>query len=224
MTLKFIMWNVQHGSAAYIHTPNGKHIIIDLGAGDATPNAFSPLQQIWNSGIPQIDHVTITHPHLDHIDDILNLERLSPTILSIPRHLTENDIRAGNRSLSRQSEQKIRKYLEFKNRYQGNVSPREDISKAENNGGVSIQRFIPNQSSKSNINNHSIVTVLEYRGLKILAPGDNESPSWEELLNSQDFQRAIAGTNVTRCAPPRAGIGAPRASVLPFSTRDYAHI
>ena len=36
------MWNVQHGSAVYIQTPNGKHIAIDLGAGDA----FSLLQHL----------------------------------------------------------------------------------------------------------------------------------------------------------------------------------
>ena len=30
MLLKFIVWNVQHGSAAYIQTPNGKHIVVDL--------------------------------------------------------------------------------------------------------------------------------------------------------------------------------------------------
>ena len=32
MTLKFITWDVEHGSAAYIRTPNGKHIAVDLGA------------------------------------------------------------------------------------------------------------------------------------------------------------------------------------------------
>ena len=30
MPLQFIVWNVRHGSAAYIETPNGKHIAIDL--------------------------------------------------------------------------------------------------------------------------------------------------------------------------------------------------
>ena len=58
MSLRLILWNVQHGSAAYIHTPNGKHIAIDLGAGDA----FSPLQHLWRNGVQRLDHVTITHP------------------------------------------------------------------------------------------------------------------------------------------------------------------
>ena len=40
--------------------------------------------------------MTITHPHMDHIDDILNFDLLSPGTLLIPRHLTEDDIRGGN--------------------------------------------------------------------------------------------------------------------------------
>lgn len=196
MALNLIIWNVQHGSAAYIQTPNGKRIIIDLGAGDTARNAFSPLQHLWNAGIPTIDHATITHPHLDHIDDILNLDAFSPGTLSIPSHLGEQDIRDGNQSLSSGAERKISKYLELQNQYTGPVTPQNSVLNPENNGGVTIRTFKPCLSAKSNLNNHSVVTALEYRGLKILVPGDNEPPSWEELLNSQDFQRAIAGTNV----------------------------
>ena len=90
MPLRLTMWNVQHGSAAYIQTPNGKNIAIDLGAGDG----FSPLQHLRQNGIRNLDHVTITHPHMDHIDDILNLnfDVFVPTTLCAPLHLTENDI------------------------------------------------------------------------------------------------------------------------------------
>lgn len=31
--LEIIIWDVQHGSAAYVHTPGNKHIVIDLGTG-----------------------------------------------------------------------------------------------------------------------------------------------------------------------------------------------
>ncbi|ODS37411.1 MAG: hypothetical protein A7316_09440 [Candidatus Altiarchaeales archaeon WOR_SM1_86-2] len=33
MTLEIVFWDVQHGSATYIKTPNGKHIVQDLGTG-----------------------------------------------------------------------------------------------------------------------------------------------------------------------------------------------
>ena len=59
-----------------------------------------------------------------------------------------------------------------------------------------MKTFIPSQASTGNLNNHSVVTVLEYSGVKILIPGDNEPPAWDELLNRPDFVTAIAGTHV----------------------------
>ena len=192
MPLRLIVWNVQHGSAACIQTPNGKNIVIDLGAGDT----FSPLQHLRQNGIQKLDHVTITHPHMDHIDDILNFDWLTPGTLLTPKHLTEEDIRGGNSKASEEAEAKIRKYLEIRRRYSGTLTPQEDVCLPANNGDVSIQSFVPTQSSLGNLNNHSVVTVLEYSGVKILIPGDNESASWEELLGQQRFVNAIADTNV----------------------------
>ena len=65
-----------------------------------------------------------------------------------------------------------------------------------NNGGVSIKTFVPTQSSMGNLNNHSVVTVIEYSGVKILVLGDNESLSWQELLGRSDFVSAVKNTHV----------------------------
>ena len=158
MSLRLILWNVQHGSAAYIHTPNGKHIAIDLGAGDA----FSPLQHLWRNGV----------------------------------QMTEGEVREGNPKPSQETEAKLRKYFEVRRRYNSTVDPQDDVDLPQNNGGVSIRTFVPRQSATGNLNNHSVVTVLEYSGVKVLIPGDNESASWEELLNRDDFVAAITGTHV----------------------------
>ena len=192
MSLRLILWNVQHGSATYIHTPNGKHIAIDLGAGDA----FSPLQHLWRNGVQRLDHVTITHPRLDHIDDILSFDQLAPGTLMTPKHLTEGEVREGNPKPSQETEAKLRKYFEVRRRYNSTVDPQDDVDLPQNNGGASIRTFVPRQSATGNLNNHSVVTVLEYSGVKVLIPGDNESASWEELLNRDDFVAAITGTHV----------------------------
>ena len=192
MTLRLILWDVQHGSAAYIQTPNDKHIAIDLGADDA----FSPLQHLWNSGVQRLDHITITHAHMDHIDDILNFDLLAPGTLLTPKHLTEADIRDGNPKPSQETEAKLRKYLEVRRSYCNPVDPKYDIDLPQNNGGVLIKTFVPTQYSTGNLNNHSVVTSLEYSGVKVLIPGDNESASWEELLDRDDFVAAITGTHV----------------------------
>ena len=48
----------------------------------------------------------------------------------------------------------------------------------------------------TNLNNHSVVTVIEYEDCKILLPGDNESPSWDELLGQSDFKAKLSDVDV----------------------------
>ena len=193
MPLTLLVWNVDHGSAAFIQTPSGKNISIDLGTHS---DGFSPLKHLKDSGINQLDEVIITHPHLDHIEDVLNFDLLSPKVLQLPRHLTNDDIWAGNRKASQQTKEIIQKYIEINEGYNRRLPPQESPTLANNNGGVSIETFTPSSSATSNLNNHSIVSIVEYEGLKILIPGDNESPSWNELLARQDFRKAITGTNI----------------------------
>lgn len=194
--MELVIWDVQHGSAAYLKTPAGKHIVIDLGSGDCSANntSFSPLLYLKNKcGVGQIDEVIITHPHTDHIDDIFNFDTLSPRVLCRPKHLLKDDIIKANPG---KDMRKTVKYLEINNRYSQPVKEAENPENAKNNGGVSISAFIPLECGASNINNHSVVTVIEYLGVKLLIPGDNESVSWQELLNKTDFRNAIKGTNI----------------------------
>ncbi len=112
--LEMVIWDVQHGSAAYLKTPNGKHFVIDLGTGThkGSNNTFSPLLYLkQNWGITSIDKVIITHPHTDHIDDIFNLMQLSPVYIQRPFHLSENDIRGNNPSSDKYKIEVVAKFL-----------------------------------------------------------------------------------------------------------------
>lgn len=194
--LSVIFWDVQHGNAAYIETPNGKKFAIDLGVGsfDNSDKTFSPLRYLKNRcGIESLDGVVITHPHADHLDDIFNFDSLSPKTLSRPGHLTEDDIRGENEAAGASL---ISKYLEISTRYSSGVGDEENPFKASVNGGVSFQKFFPKACSRDNLNNHSVVTIVSYASSKILIPGDNEKPSWEELLADRNFVLAVSGTNL----------------------------
>ena len=194
--LEVMFWDVQHGSAAYLKTPKGKHFAIDLGVGDysGSNEEFSPLMHLKNKyKITQLDEVIITHPHTDHIDDILNFDSLNPRVLSRPKHLTEEDIRAANHNYD---SEKIDKYLEIHNRYNQPVLDNENPEYPENNGDVTFRKFVPTNCGKSNINNHSMVTIIEYLHVKIIIPGDNESASWKELLDNADFVEAIKDADI----------------------------
>lgn len=196
MTLEIVFWDVQHGSSMYIKTPNGKHIVQDLGTGSYGNNdkEFSPLLHLKNRyKINKLDYVIITHPHKDHIDDIMNFDELSPSVLSRPKHLPKDEIL---KNVQAEDMYLFEKYFEIDQRYSSPVSSSSDPSLSNNNGGVNIQTFTPNSGSTSNINNHSIVTVLSYADIKIILPGDNEPASWRELLERDDFKNAIKNTDI----------------------------
>ncbi len=189
-----VFWDVQHGQATYVKTPN-QHLVFDLGTGSYGSNQeFSPLLQLkYKWGVHRFDEVVITHPHRDHLDDIANFAALSPRILLRPKHLSEEDVRKGNRAADKST---IDKYLAINARYNAPVSEGDDPFLAKNNGGVEIRAFTPTKCATSNLNNHSIVTVISHESSKMLIPGDNEPASWNELLEDNAFVTAIAGTDV----------------------------
>jgi competence protein ComEC len=196
--LLMVFYDVQHGSATYIKTPNGKHIMIDLGTGSIQDSnaTFSPLLHLKNKwNVARLDLVVVTHPHRDHIDDIFNFDKLSPRALRRPKHLTVEDIRAGNKNEG-EEKKKIDKYLQIDGQYNSSIKPGEKVQAPANNGGVKMLHFHPKQCATSNLNNHSIVTVVSYAGSKAIIPGDNESASWKELLEDDEFVEAIKGTDI----------------------------
>lgn len=188
--LEITIWDVQHGSACYIKTPNNRHIAVDLGDNG---EEFSPLRTLHGRGVRQLDAVVITHPHRDHMDDICNFHLLAPLSLWRPGHLTEADIRNGNRP---DDANVITRYLEINRRYSYALPPNSDLTVPTDFGGVKFDVFSPRWCDVGNLNNHSLVVVVSYAGLTIVIPGDNESPSWKELLANPLFALAIRGTDV----------------------------
>jgi beta-lactamase superfamily II metal-dependent hydrolase len=194
--LTCLFWDVQHGSAAYINTPANEHLVIDLGVGSYQQAnlRFSPLLRLKHHySVQRLDGMVITHPHRDHLDDIGNFYELTPRVLLRPTHLSDADVLGGNRP---QDSPIIEQYLEISRRYSKPVDPGESPFLPPWLGGHSITTFTPTSCSRSNLNNHSVVTVVTHDGWKLLLPGDNEPPSWEELLARPDFVEAIRDTDI----------------------------
>lgn len=195
MTLEIVFWDVQHGSAAYIKTPGGKHIVQDLGSGSYKKSdpGFSPLLRLKEKyGIKKLDEVIITHPHKDHIDDIMNFDALCPRVINKPKNIEKTEIIKNTREEDRHI---FEKYFKIERLYNTPVPPENDPNFPNNNGGVKIETFIPNLNY-SNINNFSVVTVIKYENYKIILPGDNEPSSWNELLEKSEFKEAIRDADV----------------------------
>jgi len=113
--------------------------------------------------------------------------------LFTPRHVTDDEIRAGNRDGDMKL---VERYLVVRQAYTGPVPLNLDAAVGANTGEASFQVFIPSLCSKQNLNNHSLVVVLTYQGMKILIPGDNEAASWNELMRNFSFNLAVQNTTV----------------------------
>ena len=196
MTLRIIFWDVQHGSATYIKTPNGKHIVQDLGTGTCKnkDEKFSPLVHLKNKwDVKRLDEVIITHLHKDHIDDIMNFSKLFPRVFRGPSGPSKAEIMEGAREKDKPL---FEEYFKIDERYNTSILSDEDPENDDNNGGVSINPFFPQTCSISEINDCSIVTILSYADSKVVIPGDNESASWKALLERNDFKRAISDADI----------------------------
>ena len=184
------VWNVQLGLAVHVKAPNGKYIVIDLGTSE-NGNA-SPLGKRRNDNIA---YMIITHPHLDHIDDILHFDDNAPRVLKRPNSITNAEVMEGVRDCDRR---KFAKYCEINDRYNTPIEPdNENNPNSSNNyGGLKIQTFSTSNCDHSNFNNFSIITIFSLSGIKVVVCGDNEIESLDILTKRDDFRAAISNADI----------------------------
>jgi competence protein ComEC len=196
------VWDVEHGDAMLIKSPEA-NIIVDLGKHN---NGFSPVQQARKHGIEEVDLLVVSHPDLDHIQDIDNFtdyyhptyfmhsEREIPYIKHKKNELYPND----------ESYQTItEEYIQLHNRYNWSRSPPAKF------GDLTVHEFsltpeeagLPKPKARSpkhgpQLNNLSVMNVFEYNGFKLATMGDLESDGIEMLLEREAVIDALRGTNI----------------------------
>ncbi len=191
MTTRVLFHDVGHGQAVHIFTPDGKAVVIDLGCSAD----FSPLEWLALS-TKTIDLLIITHPHGDHIDEILMLDKLSFHVRQLwrPRWLTAQEVYDANQAAYKT---KVDRYLKMSSVYTGEIPATEKIlGNPKASGGVTIDTYASPECGTSNINNHSGVTVIKYASSTIIVPGDNEPSSWAELLKQPGFVSALKSADI----------------------------
>ncbi len=179
MTLEIIIWDVNHGNSASIKLPNGKTMMLDCASNPLTD--FSPIWQTKNCW-GHLDLLIISHPHIDHISDIVNIDYLKPKWLLYPE-VSHNQLREGKYDNSIDI---IEKYIDFTNGYK--PIPPSDIDYSRSWGNeVMISNFGLN-GFQEDINNYSLVTFLEYRDFTFAYAGDLTSEGWERLVEQDGTQ------------------------------------
>lgn len=188
MSLKLFIHDVGHGHAIHAFTPAGEAIVIDLGSS----STYSPLALLAQK-TSLIDLLVISHPHGDHISEVESLSRHGFRIRQInrPKWLTHDEISAANRPSEANL---ITAYESLSANYSNPIQEAERVGNPAVSAGVSIDVFYSANCGRSNINNHSAVVVFKYQSVGVVIPGDNESPSWKELLLKPAFVGALPST------------------------------
>ncbi len=190
MSLEILIFNVNHGNAVHIRTPNDKDVLIDCGSNDS--DGFSPSEYI-NEQNRSIDYLIVSHPHCDHISDIENfVKHHHPNVLDRPKLSLSKIIDANQESC----EEMVKEYFEFQGLY---IEPADEENNPRNDtfgGGASFITFKSTDNDESNINNLSIVTFLNYLNFIILFPGDIEEKRWKQLLGDGNFIDLLKKTDI----------------------------
>ncbi len=181
------VFDVEQGFCAFIEAPNGRTMMIDCGRAEF----FSPVEYLREKGYT-LTMLHITHPHDDHIRDIVRvmqcfvpqLLRWSvydwPEIQQAPEGDYEN----------------LRAYVGSQEGYMPQGAPEPDW------GGMTTSYWSlgVNQAKKLNdsnfVNNSSYIAIITIGQFKMVFPGDIERDGWLEMLKRQEFREALAGTNV----------------------------
>lgn len=189
------IWKVEHGSAAYIHTPNARKVLLDAGQSDD----FSPsehLYQIWN--IRTVDYLVVSHPHSDHIQDLPTLKNIISFNALVWNSNTPDRLiyPPGKGSLK----EPMASWFEISNFYTEPLPPERQITNSSFFGGVQFNPFFPHESylsgnAKDNLNNYSLVLTVNYRELLIVFPGDLEPEGWEAALNNTALKDHLSATH-----------------------------
>jgi beta-lactamase superfamily II metal-dependent hydrolase len=183
------IWEVGHGLAVRIRTPNGQNHFIDAGSSPG----FSPAEHIYAKhwrATDAVDFLVISHQDSDHIDDL-------PTFLKLlgrPRAYLRNrsvpaDEKYGSLTLDYQ-----KALWSIDAEYTGSVDQSQDPRRYENNGGVYVDTYMLDWNyCAGNINNASVLVSYTYAGISFIFPGDLEPLGWSNLvsLNSNLLANAL---------------------------------
>ncbi len=193
-----VIWKVEHGSAAFIITPNNRTILFDAGSSDDfSPANWLHSQYNYNATDKRIDKLIISHPDRDHINDLPNVRSLLiPKTLIRNKNVPEAAIYpSGIKDLK----EPLKTYYEMDSEYKYPASKYNKPEPISNWGNVLVKTFSCEPGHLGEIgqdklkNNLSVASYVRYRDTEIIFPGDLEPIGWQALFEKTKFTE-YAGT------------------------------
>ena len=185
------IFDVGAGLAIYVKTPNGKKIFLDCGS----TSELSPAHIINPSDDKKrLDYLVVSHPHLDHISDIINVsEKYDIKVLQRNKNLDAETMRIDNPD--GEDNECLKKYFSISDKF---TNPVKDIDNPENTSwgkGCTFHSF-NNSDTNLCVNDQSVVTFIDYGYTTILCGGDVEKKGWDELLKNESFLEYLKKTSI----------------------------
>lgn len=183
MALEILIWDVDHGASVSVKTPNQQVLMLDCAANPYS--GFSPIQRTQRYWGP-IDLLIVSHPHIDHISDIVNIKQNKQPLLLAP-DVPFDQLMEGKDEYSKSI---VEEYIMlYEQAYAPNLDPRLW-------GNVAISSFSL-QDYQRNINDYSLVTFLTYGQFTFAYAGDISSTGWDRLIDQDGarFVRMLDKTN-----------------------------
>lgn len=178
--MKVSFLDVGHGDFIYAETPLGDNLVIDVGSGNVIPSDFL-------KNVSSISELQISHPHTDHFDDIVAFSKKTIKSFRCPSlDLFDDEVIGWKKS----DNGKIAKLRALRKTI---PAANEAVKVGE---GFQHMVYIPDNIDYQNPNTASMVTVLAYKGVKILFGGDLPASGWEKLLKKQEFVSAISDIDI----------------------------
>ena len=185
------IFDVGAGLAIYVKTPNGKKIFLDCGG----TSELSPAHIINPSDDKiSLDYLVISHPHLDHISDIINVsEKYNIDVLRRNKNLDAETMRIDNPDA--EDNECLKKYFSISDKFTKTVKGDESPKNESWENGCTFHTF-NNLDTNLCVNDQSVVTFIDYGHTTILCGGDVEEKGWDELLKNVSFLEYLKKTSI----------------------------
>lgn len=190
------LWDVKRGTAIWADAAD-KDVVIDMGS-----SGFSPLEHLSDRhGVRKINYMVVTHPHQDHIEDVVRYEDLNLRVSTLSHNPATSPLLQANID-----EEEDETYLDIATSYQeflarftepASIDPTsEEWAQGTTFTTFSLDAEQVSGSRYRKMNNLSVMTVVERYGFKLVTAGDILKSGLETMIQDSVVQEAVADADV----------------------------
>ena len=170
--IEMVLFDVGQGDAIFFAVPGGYFMMVDGGTAEGYRQGVRPY--LHEHGIDRLDLLVLSHPHDDHLGGLVRMLEEDQVRVA---HILDSGYPHTTRNYSRFLEIIDERELPYTRVVRGT-----SLRLGEMRGIVLHPPASHLSGTRSDVNNNSLVLLLDYKGTRILLTGDIEEEAEEELL------------------------------------------